>query len=418
MANEILDDVKAPLNQGDILSALNEDDSDSEVSKDDEIKLEEKPDKSEDKDEEEPSPEVELEDKTEDEDELKVEDDDELEFQDVPKRQEILAAFPDIFKKFPGIQSALYREDKYTRIFPSIKEAETAKDRLVTFGRIENDLLSGNIGNLLATVKQTDSKAFNKISGTLLQTLNAVDKEAYFGTVNHVLQHAITGAFKAGKDMAGEDGEQLQIAAQLLNKFLYGSTNIKEPEAQKEEKPDPREEQLKARETEFQKNQLDIAVNDVTSKTNNVIKNAVTKYIDPKGLMGDYVKKTAIKDVIAAIDSEISDDKRFRQNLDLLWMDAAKNNYSSESKDRIRKAILKKVQSVIPGHVKKVRADAIKGSKSSNSNGSSSRNRTNDDDDNEPVKRRTAPPQNNRSSSRNEKPSRIGSVRDVMKFLE
>lgn len=419
MADEIVAPSSTnPLGQNAILEALKDDEvgnaaedsieevklTEPEESDDEEVESKEEVEKTEDSEEE--TEELKLTDSTEDED---------FEYKEVPRRKEILTKFPELFKTFPGIERAIYREDQYTKIFPSIKEAETAKERIETFGNIENDLFSGNIGNLLSAVKQQDPKAFGKISGTILQTLNAVDKEAYFSTVNHVIKHAINGAFSRAKGLGGEDGEQLQIAAQLLHKFFYGSTEVTAPEEVKtEEKSDPRLEEVKQKEKAIFERELKTAVNSVTTRTNTIVDNAIKKYIDPKGMMSDYVREKAINDVRSAVDKDISGDSRFKQHLDNLWRAAIKDNYSETSLDRVRKSVIEKAEKVLPSHIKFVRANAIKGLSGK------PKQVTKRDEDDEPVTRRAAPPvkSSSSSSSRNDKPTRVGSVRDVMKFLE
>lgn len=394
-----------PLGQNDILEALKDDleETTEEVKPEPESTEETGKDTKEEEQEEDETEEekIELEDKEEEE----------LEYQEVPKRAAIKAAYPDIFKKFPGLEQAIYREYEYTKIFPSLKEAESAKETIDLFGQIQDDLFKGNIGNLLSSIKKQDEKAFNKISGNLLQTLAAVDKQSFFDLTDTVTKHAINSVFTAGKEK-GDD--QLQLAAQILHEFLYGNRNVTGPKArQAEEREDPQAEALKKEKFDFEKKKLDAAVESVVSRTNSIIRTAVEKYIDPKGYMGDYVKRQAIKDVIDAVDKEIGGDERFRMDLDRLWRNAESKNYSDASKELIRKAIIKKAQSILPNHIKKIRADVSKGTRSSQNTS----RRVKEENDDQPVIRRTATPERTRSSN-NDRPSKVGSVRDVMKFLE
>src|SRR5215475_3565405 len=104
------------------LSVLDENDEDSQ----DEPKEESEKERSEEEEEEE---ELDLKEKEDDEKEPNLEDEDELELSKIPKRAEIKAAYPDIFKKFPQLERALYREHAYAEVFSSVADAKEAKDR-------------------------------------------------------------------------------------------------------------------------------------------------------------------------------------------------------------------------------------------------------------------------------------------------
>lgn len=373
------------LDQNDVLEALKDDDSLEEDSEAEEESQPESDKKEEDSKESESEEDEDLED-------AELKDEEDLEFQDIPKRQEILKAYPDIFKKFPGVERAIHREAQFTEVFATPKEAEEAKERNETFSKVESDLFSGNIGNLLSAVKQQDSKAFTKIAGTFLSTLGNIDKESYFGVLNTIVSQAIKGTYQQAKQMSGEDGEQLALAAQIMSKYLLNTADVDKLQPgsnlPKVEEEDPEKVKLNEDRKKFNEERLSTAVNDVKTRANKAIQSFVDKYIDPKGLMGDYVKNQAVRDVLAAVDKEIGEDKRFRQHLDKLWMDAYKSGYTEESRDKIRKAILNKAQGILPGHIRNVRAVASKGI-----NGRPSQKREKEDKDSQPdSQRRQAAP--------------------------
>jgi hypothetical protein len=414
MPNDLLglDSDKPELTESAVLDQLGDDNTEAE----EEIKLEDKSSESKDDDkvneeeEDEPEAKSEKSDEESDEDKIELKDEEVDEYVELPSRKSILKTYPEFFKKFPGVERAMYREKEYTETFPTIAEAKQAKERLEVFHNIENDLFSGTIDNLLSSVKKQDEKAFKNIAGNLLSTLEKVDKESYYGTVNQVLSNALDAVFQKGKGMGDDDGEQLMIAARLINRAIYGSTEIKPVTPNKvEEKEDPKIKELSEREQQFNKRQLDTAVQDVTNRTRSTVESAINKYIDPKSQMTDYVRSKAVTDVLSQLDKEISSDSRFRQHVDLLWKDAAKNNYSDESRSRIRKAIIARAQTILPDVIRKVRADAIKGL-----GGQPKRKTVEREEPETRTERREAPP----SKSREQTKIRASNVRDVMKFLE
>jgi hypothetical protein len=294
----------------------------------------------------------------EDEEEIKLED--ELEYKEIPKRQQILKEFPELFKKFPGIEHAIYREKQYAEIFPTVTDAKETLERAQSYNQFEQSLLSGNIENILTAVKDADSSAFGKITGGMLQTLYKVDQGAYYNTLNHVIKTTLVSAFNTGKQ---NNDEQLQIAAQLLHRYIYQTPNVTPPEQvrqQQQNQNDPREQQIRNREVEFNKRELGTAIQDVNNRTEGVIRSTIEKHIDPKNIMTPYVKKNAIRDIISEVDKEILEDNRFIQLKDKLWQVAHSEGYSEASKKRIREALLSKARTILPTIIQRVKMEALK----------------------------------------------------------
>src|SRR5215469_7143808 len=62
------------------------------------------------------------------EEEVKLNDDD-IDIDSPVKRKELLAAYPDIFKKFPYLEKSMYREQQYSELFPTMSDAKVAAER-------------------------------------------------------------------------------------------------------------------------------------------------------------------------------------------------------------------------------------------------------------------------------------------------
>src|SRR5216684_2440964 len=128
MADELVIDEK-PLTSDDILDKLNETD---------EKEVDEKP-KEEVTEESIKEPITEDEGRTEE----KIEIEEEEKYEEIPKRQAILKEFPELFKKFPAIEHAIYREQQYAEIFPTLDDAKEANARLDDFKAFESELFDG-----------------------------------------------------------------------------------------------------------------------------------------------------------------------------------------------------------------------------------------------------------------------------------
>lgn len=312
---------------------------------DDEKKDEKKTKKSDDEEEE-----LEI-----DEDKIKLEDLDAVE--DVP-RKEILAKYPKIFKEFPQLEKAYYREQAYAELLPTLDDAKEAVQRSEQYGKFEAALLGGEIDSILSSVKTADAKAFNKIVDEYLPTLQKIDQGAYFHVIGHVIKNTIIAMSRHGKEIENED---LQGAAVLLNQFVFGKNQF---EAPKEFGPKPDkagDDTVDNERAQLHQERFESALEDLSSTSGNTIKSTIARHIDPKDSMTDYVKRTAIRDALDDVDKAIKADTRFQATLDKLWERASKAKFNRESLNEIKRAHLNKAKSLLPQIISKHRSEALKG---------------------------------------------------------
>ena len=307
-----------------------------------------------------------LEDELEEELKLKQVDDEDLELVELLKRKEILAAYPDLFKKFPAIETAMYREQRYSEILPTIKDAEVAVEKAGILDQYDKEIMSGSTETLLSTVKDTDKEAFAKIVDNYLPTLYKVDQHSYYHTIGNVIKHTIVSMVTAGKE---QNSEELSEAAAVLNNFIFGTTkfthpqNLSREEVTNEDKE--KEDRISQRERELLEREYNTAMEDIGGRVDNVLKATVDKAIDPNESMSDYVKKIASREVLEGLEDLIQRDTRFRNIYDKLWERAFQNDFDRESMDRIKSAYLSKAKTLLPLLIKKARNEALKGSRRS-----------------------------------------------------
>jgi hypothetical protein len=322
-----------------------------------------KEDKAEgDKEEDEKSLEEEL------EEELEEPDEDKLELLEAPRRKEILAKYPNLFKDFPQLEKSMYREQKYSELLPTIEDAKVAVEKAEILDTYEKDILAGSTETMLSAVKDNDKEAFAKIVDNYLPTLYKVDQHSYYHTIGNVIKHTIISMVKDGKE---QNSEELASAAAVLNHYIFGTTQFTHPQKlSKDEVADEatkgKEAEIERREREFAERQYNTAVDDIGTKVDNILKSSVDKVIDPNGSMSEYVKRNAVGDVLSGLEDLISKDTRFRSIYDKLWERAFENNFDKESMDRIKSAYLSKAKTLLPLLIKKARNEALKGSKRTN----------------------------------------------------
>lgn len=365
----------ADLTASGIEEALN-DDSTDELAADDkvtsEINLDE--DTSEDTDNEAEESDDEEKDSNDDKDEedpeIDLDNEDELELSKIPKRKEILAKYPKIFKDFPALDHIIHREHAFAEVFPTVNDAKSAKEAVVSFNRFQSDLLNGDIKGVLSAVKQTDGKAFNKIVENFLTTLGDVDPSAHTPITQRVTKSILSYIHNAAseslrKNPSNERAEQMKLASEIIHEALYDTSDVTpyagSIAAKGKEEENPEVEAFKKEKASFESSRYQAAFSSVATKMNNLLTNAVTRDIDTKNILPPYVKKTVVKDVMGELDRQLSGDTRFKGIVDKLWMKAKEEGFSSNSMDKIEKALKEKAKTILPAIMRAKKGEAMKG---------------------------------------------------------
>jgi len=293
--------------------------------------------------------------------ELETPSDEDLELVTPVRRSEILKAYPDIFKKFPYLERAYYREQQYTELLPTIDDAKEAVGKSKVLDNFERDLMQGNSENILLAVQKSNPEAFNRIVDNYMVNLQKVDKNAYFHVVGNLTKNTV---YAMVQEARRTNNEQLQQAAHLLNMFVFGTSEWKPPSnlAREEKSEDnSREKQLNQERQAFVTRQFESTRDNLNSRVNNALRNTIEANIDPRESMSDYVRKNASRDAMDSLEGLINRDSRFKTIVDKLWEAAFKDNFSQASVDRIKSAYVSKAKTLLPAVIKQARNEALRG---------------------------------------------------------
>ena len=282
------------------------------------------------------------------------------------RRKEILAKYPNLFKDFPYLEKAYYREQQFTELLPTIEDARVAVDKANTMDTFERYIVQGgDISPVLAAAKEENPEAFNRIADNYLQALGSVDKQAYYHVLGNVIKDTIITMVREGRNL-GDQGAPLTAAANVLNQFVFGSQNF-QPHHPLARRPDPN---VQAREYDLRQQQQQIVYTKfegvregLQTKADNVLKSTIDGHIDPRGTMSDYVKSHATAEAFDNLETLISKDARFRSLLDKLWEKAFQSDFDKESTDKIKSAYLSKAKTLLPSVIKRARSEAMRGRK-------------------------------------------------------
>lgn len=358
------------LDKEDIINILGEDDGEVpeetiELGKDTKTSKEDDSKKSEKDDEKDEEKELSLEEELEED--IKEPEDEDLELVDVPRRKEILAAFPDLFKKFPQIEKAMYRERAYSEILPTIEDAKNAVAKAEQLDSHEKELMDGTIQGILSVVHGGDKAAFAKVVDNYMPALYNIDQQAYYHTIGNITKHTIISMVNDAKTQSDEN---LANAAAVLNQYMFGTTQFTHPQnLSKDSVQDPKskekETEISEREEALAKRQFEDALGGLDGRVEKVLEATITKHIDPKETMTSYTRRKAIEQVQKELESIISSDARFKKIYDVMWLKARDNNYSKESMDKLYRAYVSKAGTLLSGIISKVRKEAMAEAKSS-----------------------------------------------------
>ena len=287
-------------------------------------------------------------------------DEEELALITMPKRQEILAKYPDIFKTFPSLEKAMYKERAFTEIFASLDDARTAAERASTLDEAERQLFSGDVSEILKNVKNANEQSFLKIVDNFLPILEKIDNQAYLHFVSNIARHFVARVWEEG-DRIGkdtDDGKALHQTASLMNRVILGSTKwqppspLAKPVSEDDKKVSEERAQILAE-------RLKEVTEDLDNKAHNTIEATIRHYIDPKNIMTKYVKEKAVEDVARRLDKEIAADDQFKTYLDTLWKAVVSSNFSRQSQEKVKATFLGKARSLLGPIIARVRKEAL-----------------------------------------------------------
>lgn len=289
--------------------------------------------------------------------------DDELEIVTPVRRKEILSKYPNIFKDFPYLEKAYYREQKFTEVYPTIEDATTAKAKADTLDNFETQLMNGDLSEIIRAVKDENREAFHKLADNYLLAISKVDEVAYHHVVANIIKGTIINMVKEAQTMGEQEGAILRNTAQILNQYVFGTSQFQAPQRLGKEEPSKsdKEKEFEEREKSFVKQRFDDAQEKLQTRVDNTLKNTISSYIDPKDSMTPYVKKNAEREAIENIYNLLGKDGRFNALKDKLWQNAHKKNFDSDSMDKIKSAILSRAKSLLPSVIKQARNEALKG---------------------------------------------------------
>lgn len=277
-----------------------------------------------------------------------------------PRRKDILAKYPNLFKDFPGLEDAYYRDQQMKNYFATPAEAKDAIETLQQFDSFRQDLLQGNLDSVFKTVREADPNAFARIVDNVLVSIGKHDTAAYYHLVAEQTRATVNAMLQTAQQ---SNDENLRTAAGYLWNFVFrgqpfdGNQRPYARQQQQQEQPN----QLEQERQQFFAERLNTYQQDVDNKVGTHLKSIITTNIDRNNQMPDWVKTKATEDVINQVSSQLQNDREFRTQLNKYWERAAQQNFSQQSLDAIRNFAITRGRQILPQILVKTRNAALQG---------------------------------------------------------
>ena len=168
--------------------------------------------------------EVEEEDTSEKLEEVEVEK--QLKLHNRPTVKQISEKFPEIFKEFPELKHAIFREFKYTQLFPTVEDAQEASETVENYENLSELLLSGdkeNLRSFLDSIEETNKSAINDLAVNFLPALYEKDKQTHFKAVTPMLEDVVKTWYRHAVNSNDEDEKNFCFGAHLARQCILGS---------------------------------------------------------------------------------------------------------------------------------------------------------------------------------------------------
>jgi hypothetical protein len=316
-------------------------DDEEVVDKDEEIK--------DDEDEE-------VEDKDEDKEKAVVED--EL----GPRRptfKEIKEKYPDLFKTFPALRDAFFRESEYTKVFPTIEDAREAAEDLGILSTIRDKLIAGDATTLFESTKEADPRSYAKLVRGVLPALYKMDQDAYAQAITPPIENLLRTALREGKANGNED---LENSARHISQWFFGTDDValgKTTTVKKEDTESPEAQRLQKERTEFEARKYNEAYQTVIADRDAYMERVVLKGLDPDDELSPYIRKTLVRDIITEVDRVLLKDKAHLSLMNSKWRRAKTEGFSKDSLSSIVSAYQARAKSLVPSIRAKLKSAAL-----------------------------------------------------------
>ena len=279
----------------------------------------------------------------------KEEEEDEDPFKDHkytrPKYKDIVAKYPRLFKEFPELSKAFFRERDFTKLFPTLSDAQDAANKAQMYDVSAQALLSGDAKDFIDLMKRSkNDDVLQSFTSTFLPAIYEADKEGFQEHfVTPIISRLVTVMKTNGKKF---DNDAMVDAAKVVAKFIFNSEEEPEVKPKKiEKKEDDEQNNFWARRgAEFQQ---DVQFRGYT-QAHELVLSTIKPHIKEAGL-NEKKANLLSREMFEDIDAILGKDERYQSQIASLWKSARGKGFNGEIGNRIINLYMSKVKAVLPG---------------------------------------------------------------------
>lgn len=284
---------------------------------------------------------------------------------------EVKEKYPALFKDFPQLKEAFFREQNFTELFPSIEDAQRALEAETAYNEITEAVVSGDAKTFITQLEQESKEGLEKFSTNFLETLRETNKELYFDVVGPTLKTFIKNVYDYGRGRTDEkERTALMNAAKVVRQALFGGkyediesdtdTTSMRDRSKKDDSVDKDKEAYYA--GKYQE-----LYKDVTNVCYSKLDEEINKGLDDLSKTKPGLKKILAKTVRDSVLQEMNKDENYIRRMNGLWSREKRNGFSGTLKNSFVTTFLGKAKTLVPKLRSEARREAL-GKEDSNNN--------------------------------------------------
>ena len=250
-----------------------------------------------------------------------------------PTLKAIKEQFPGIFKKFPELKAALFRDQEFSKYHATPEDAAQAAVKADNYDRLESTLVQGSPDLLMSELAENNPKAFKEVALNWLPKLREIDEKLFISATEPVLEELIFLAFKHGEKTGDKN---LAMSARHLANFIFANGGeIPDISKKQAKEPNPAEIQLQQERQQWAQTRFQEADGEIFNFVTSSLDQTIRQGLDPAGTMPERMKASIVQDVINEMNSQLAKDPVHARRMQGLWKRAAGDAYSRQSKESI-----------------------------------------------------------------------------------
>lgn len=269
--------------------------------------------------------------------------------------KDITSKYPKLFKDFPQLRHAFFREQKYAEHFPTVEDAEEASAKTQVFNAIESELQQGKPELILRAV--TGMGKLEQFAEQLLPSIYQTNKDAFYRITQPILQDAL---FAAAQEGSKSGNKNLYLATQHLAQFLFGTPEVvssRDSRVQQKQE-DPEKIQLQREKAQFFQNKAIEFEQGVAREAHSLLFREILDGLDPNNSLSEFTRKSMVREIYEQVGSELTKDSRHIATMNSLWKRANQTGLNPEMKERLVQAYIARAKELIPVIKGRVRQSA------------------------------------------------------------